>query len=122
MGHAQLCQRLRILPGAADRRGGSLHALRREGVNRRAMLRFLAARLALLALMLAGLVVITFVVSNVVPSDPAALAAGPDATRDMVATIRHEYGLDQPLPRSSSATWPTSCTAISAARCRPAMR
>ncbi len=62
------------------------------------MLRFLATRLALLALMLCGLVVITFVVSNVVPSDPAALAAGPDATRDMVATIRHEYGLDQPLP------------------------
>ncbi len=63
------------------------------------MLRFLAARLTLLALMLGGLIVITFVVSNVVPSDPAALAAGPDATRDMVATIRHEYGLDQPLPR-----------------------
>ena len=62
------------------------------------MLRLLATRLALLALMLCGLVVITFVVSNVVPSDPAALAAGPDATRDMVATIRHEYGLDQPLP------------------------
>ena len=62
------------------------------------MLRFLAARLVLLALMLGGLVVITFVVANVVPSDPAALAAGPDATRDMVATIRHEYGLDQPLP------------------------
>ncbi len=62
------------------------------------MLRFLAARLSLLALMLGGLVAITFVVANVVPSDPAALAAGPDATRDMVATIRHEYGLDQPLP------------------------
>ena len=62
------------------------------------MLRYLAGRLALLALMLVGLVVITFVVANVVPSDPAALAAGPDATRDMVETIRHEYGLDQPLP------------------------
>ena len=63
------------------------------------MLRFLAARLSVLVLMLGGLVVITFVVANVVPSDPAALAAGPDATRDMVATIRHEYGLDQPLPQ-----------------------
>lgn len=48
--------------------------------------------------MLAGLVVVTFVVSNVAPSDPAALAAGPDATRDMVETVRHEYGLDRPLP------------------------
>ena len=47
------------------------------------MLRFVAARLALLGLMLLGLVVITFVVSNVAPSDPAALAAGPcrQATR-----------------------------------------
>ena len=48
--------------------------------------------------MLAGLVVVTFVVSNVAPSDPAALAAGPDATRDMVETVRREYGLDRPLP------------------------
>ena len=62
------------------------------------MLRFLAARLALLVLMLAGLVVITFVVANVAPADPAALAAGPDATRDMVETVRREYGLDKPLP------------------------
>ncbi|MBV8913261.1 MAG: ABC transporter permease [Acetobacteraceae bacterium] len=62
------------------------------------MLRFLAARVALLGLMLLGLIVITFVVSNIAPSDPAALAAGPDATRDMIETVRHEYGLDQPLP------------------------
>lgn len=61
-------------------------------------MRFIATRLALLALMLCGLVVITFIVSNVAPSDPAALAAGPDATRDMIETVRREYGLDQPLP------------------------
>ncbi len=63
------------------------------------MVRFLATRLALLGLMLFGLVCITFVVANVAPSDPAALAAGPDATRDMVETVRREYGLDQPLPQ-----------------------
>lgn len=62
------------------------------------MLRYLAGRLALLGLMLGGLVVITFVVANVAPSDPAALAAGPDATRDMIETVRREYGLDRPLP------------------------
>ncbi len=55
------------------------------------MARFLARRAALLVLMLLGLVLITFTISNVVPSDPAALAAGPDATPDMVATIRHQY-------------------------------
>ncbi len=62
------------------------------------MLRYLAGRVALLGLMLGGLVVITFLVANVAPSDPAALAAGPDATRDMVETVRREYGLDRPLP------------------------
>lgn len=55
-------------------------------------------RVALTGLMLFGLVCITFTISNVAPSDPAALAAGPDATPDMVETIRREYGLDRPLP------------------------
>ena len=62
------------------------------------MFLFILKRVALTGLMLFGLVCITFTVSNVAPSDPAALAAGPDATRDMVETIRKEYGLDRPLP------------------------
>jgi len=62
------------------------------------MLRYLARRCAYVGLMLAGLVLITFVISNVTPADPAALAAGPDATPEMVATLRREYGLDRPLP------------------------
>jgi peptide/nickel transport system permease protein len=62
------------------------------------VLAFILKRVALTGLMLFGLVCITFTVSNVAPSDPAALAAGPDATRDMVETIRREYGLDRPLP------------------------
>jgi peptide/nickel transport system permease protein len=62
------------------------------------LLLFILKRVALTGLMLFGLVCITFTVSNVAPSDPAALAAGPDATRDMVETIRKEYGLDRPLP------------------------
>lgn len=62
------------------------------------MIGFVLRRLGLMALMLAGLVVITFLISNVAPADPAMLAAGPDATPDMIATIRHEYGLDRPLP------------------------
>src|SRR6202042_783682 len=64
----------------------------------RLMLRYLARRLALLGVMLGGLVFLTFFVSNIAPADPAAWAAGPDATRDMIETVRHEYGLDQPLP------------------------
>lgn len=62
------------------------------------MLLFVARRLGLMIAMLFGLVVITFLISNVAPSDPAALAAGPDATPEMIAAVRHQYGLDRPLP------------------------
>ena len=61
------------------------------------MLRYVLRRLVLLGVMLGGLVLVTFAISNIAPADPAALAAGPDATRDMIETVRHEYGLDQPL-------------------------
>lgn len=47
--------------------------------------------------MLFGLVCLTFVISNVAPADPAALAAGPDAGRSQIEQVRREYGLDRPL-------------------------
>lgn len=56
-------------------------------------------RLALLGLMLLGLMTLLFVITQVAPGDPARLMAGPNATDDMVQTIRREYGLDQSLPR-----------------------
>jgi peptide/nickel transport system permease protein len=54
-------------------------------------------RLSVLAAMLFGLLCVTFLVANVAPGDPAALAAGPNATPAMVQTLRSEYGLDRPL-------------------------
>ena len=45
-----------------------------------------------------GLLLIVFAVSHVIPSDPARVLAGEDASADQVAAIRHQYGLDQPLP------------------------
>lgn len=62
------------------------------------MSRLILKRLALTALMLLGLAVVTFTVANIAPGDPARLAAGPDATEAMVAEIREERGLDKPLP------------------------
>jgi peptide/nickel transport system permease protein len=58
---------------------------------------YVLQRLGLFGVMLFGLISITFTVANIAPSDPAALAAGPDATRDMIETVRREYGLDRPL-------------------------
>jgi len=52
--------------------------------------------LALIGTML-GIAVLTFVITNVAPGDPARLVAGPNATEDMVQTIRVESGLDKPL-------------------------
>lgn len=61
------------------------------------MIRFIVRRLALMALMLLGLLAITFVISHIAPSDPAALAAGPDADTEMIERYRLEFGLDQPV-------------------------
>jgi peptide/nickel transport system permease protein len=58
---------------------------------------YLTRRILVLCTTLFGLLCITFFIANIVPGDPAALAAGPNATRSMVETIRVEYGLDRPL-------------------------
>lgn len=47
--------------------------------------------------MLIGLMAIVFAVSNISPGDPARLAAGPDATNEMVEKIREDRGLDKPI-------------------------
>jgi peptide/nickel transport system permease protein len=62
------------------------------------MIAYVARRLALLGFMLVGLLTIMFAITQVAPGDPARLMAGPNATEDMVETIRREYGLDRPLP------------------------
>lgn len=59
---------------------------------------YLIRRLLLLVPTLFGLSLLTFVISHVVPADPAKLAAGPRATNAMVETIRQQFGLDRPLP------------------------
>lgn len=61
------------------------------------MLRFIVRRLILLVPVLIGLTVLMFIVARVLPGDPVALAAGPNATRAEIARLRAEFGLDQPL-------------------------
>jgi peptide/nickel transport system permease protein len=45
-----------------------------------------------------GVVTLTFFIANVVPSDPVRLKLGPRANPEAIAKMRHEYGLDLPLP------------------------
>ena len=54
-------------------------------------------RLVQAALILLGVVAITFVLLYALPADPARMIAGRSATAQTVANIRHELGLDQPL-------------------------
>ncbi len=61
------------------------------------MLTFTLKKLLTLVGTMLGVAVLTFLITNVAPGDPARLVAGPNATEDMVETIRVENGLDKPL-------------------------
>ncbi len=62
------------------------------------MLRLIGKRLAQSAFILLGVSLITFLLSFALPADPARMIAGKSATPETIAQIRHELGLDQPLP------------------------
>src|SRR2546428_3045864 len=47
---------------------------------------------------LLGLLVVTFVISRVIPADPVALVAGGTATPAQVEALRRGLGDDRPLP------------------------
>jgi len=55
-------------------------------------------RLAWFVPTLLGLLVVTFVISRVIPADPVALVAGETATPAHVETLRRQLGFDRPLP------------------------
>ena len=46
---------------------------------------------------LAGVVIVTFLLTRALPGDPAAYFAGPAATQEAIEQIRVKLGLDQPL-------------------------
>jgi peptide/nickel transport system permease protein len=57
---------------------------------------FIIKRLIWLIFVLAGLLVITFYVTFMVPADPARYFAGPHATKEQVDALRRQFGLDRP--------------------------
>lgn len=61
------------------------------------MLRFLASRLGTAVLVLFVLTLVVFVLSRVIPGDPAVVYAGPKAPPEELARIREKLGFDQPL-------------------------
>jgi peptide/nickel transport system permease protein len=62
------------------------------------LLRFLARRAALTIFVIFGVTLITFFLTHVVPADPVVAFVGDRAPPELVIKVRHELGLDRPLP------------------------
>jgi len=58
----------------------------------------IARRLLTVVPTLIGVVIVTFLLTRVLPGDPAVYFAGPAATPQSIAEIRKSLGLDRPLP------------------------
>ena len=62
------------------------------------MLRYIIKRLLQTLVVLLGVTLVTFILLNVVPGDPILMMLGQRADMETVARVRHEWGLDKPLP------------------------
>ena len=62
------------------------------------MLNILIRRLFTLVLVISSLVIITFIITNLIPADPARMALGPEAGKEQIETYREKMGLNDPLP------------------------
>jgi peptide/nickel transport system permease protein len=58
--------------------------------------RYLLRRLAQAAIVVAGVILLTFAVARLVPGDPATAYASPRATQAELEAVRKEFGLDKP--------------------------
>jgi len=62
------------------------------------MLRYLLHRVAILVPLIFGLSALMFLYIHIIPGDPVAGMLGPSGTPTLVAQLRHQFGLDQPIP------------------------
>ena len=60
-------------------------------------LEMVLSRLAWFVPTMAGLIIIVFLISNVIPTDPVRIMAGENATQEQVAALRVKLGYDKPL-------------------------
>ncbi len=59
---------------------------------------YVTRRMVALILVLLATSVLVFTLSRLIPGDPARVAAGEDATAEMVSQVRERLGLNKPLP------------------------
>lgn len=62
------------------------------------MLRYITQRVLSLFPVLVGVTLLVFLIMQLAPGDPAQIMLGPKATETSLAQLRHELGLDQPIP------------------------
>src|SRR3972149_7540147 len=60
---------------------------------------YIARRLALMVLVVFGVLVITFVISHVIPAAPVLASLGGNAPAERADALRRQLGLDRPLPQ-----------------------
>ncbi len=60
--------------------------------------RWLARRVGASLAILLGVTLVTFLLAHLLPADPAQIKLGRAATPESLASLRHELGLDRPLP------------------------
>ncbi len=61
------------------------------------MLRYTLNRVLLFIPILIGLSILTFVYIHLIPGDPVQAMVGPSGSPELVAQVRHEFGLDRPV-------------------------
>lgn len=62
------------------------------------MKQYILKRALLSIVVLFGVITITFIITRIIPSDPAAKWVGPRATPEQIEAAREELGLNDPLP------------------------
>ncbi|MDG4788066.1 ABC transporter permease [Micromonospora sp. WMMD1102] len=67
------------------------------------MLRTIRTRLGVAAVSIAGVAVLIFFITQLLPGDPARIAAGQYATEEQVDQVRATYGLDRTIPEQFGA-------------------
>lgn len=58
---------------------------------------YIVRRLLLASLAIAGVLVITFFLTHIIPGDPVAALLGPQAPHDVIENLRRKWGLDRPI-------------------------
>ncbi|PTQ99786.1 peptide/nickel transport system permease protein [Mucilaginibacter yixingensis] len=62
------------------------------------MIRYLLGKIGYAAAVMLGIVVVVFFLFNILPADPARMTLGQRADVQSLQAVRHEFGLDRPVP------------------------